>query len=521
MSEREEERCEVAVVGAGLSGLSVARCFCQHNFTDFKLFEASSRVGGRTLSDQDGTDLGGAYVGPTQDRLMSVVDELGLRVRKVNTVGKTVQLLNGVVTSYDGLIPPVSLLGALDLNSAMVHIDEVVAGVNEEAPHLSKNANELDKITGEEFICKMTYTEDARKILRTAVRSILCVEPCQLSALYLVWYIAQSGGVKRIFETQDGAQDCKIVGGAGRIAPLLAEKYTPEGSNRLEVNCPIRSLEIVSSDDSNEETSVKLTASSGKIIHAKRVILAIPPVQMLRLQYTPSLPASRYNALQNWPMGCICKTFVYYKTPFWRDMNMNGTIVCDEGIVCVSYDDTNEDGSNACLMGFVLANQALVDMSLEERKVAICQRYQKCFKNDQALNPIHYKEKKWSEEQWVGGCYVGSVGPNVLTSSRRVQCEVYSSVVHIAGTEAAYRSVGYMDGAIESGERIARNVLVDLSILGASYKNIVSSPTPSVQLPFVPIKITFIEKCLPSVGTVLGLVAVLVAIVTGKIVCEI
>ena len=322
-------------------------CLLQAGFTNFKIFEASSRVGGRTFADEDGTDLGGAYIGPTQDRIMQIVDELGLRLRKVNTGGKTVQLLDGQVQQYDGMIPPVSLLGALDLNAAMVQMDAFVSGVNMASPHLSNDATRLDRMTAEEIICEVTYTEDARKILRTAIRSILCVEPCQLSALYLMWYMAQSGGVPRIFETKDGAQDCKVVGGAGQIAPLLAKKYTPEGSNRLQLDCPIRSLEVLSpsslcgrgergdnssngskdgersestdktpSSSSSSPPSIRLVTSTGKVILAHHVILAIPPTQMLRIQYSPPSSGSQIHCLAELAYGVHLQNFYVLRHSF-------------------------------------------------------------------------------------------------------------------------------------------------------------------------------------------------------------
>lgn len=285
---------------------------------------------------------GGAYFGPTQDRIISIIDEFGLKLRKVDiNSGKTVQIINGVVSHYSGTIPPVSLLGALDLNSAMIKLDDLCSRINLRAPHESTDAESLDNITADQLIQNYCWTQDAIKILRTAVRSILCVEPFQLSALYLVWYIAQSGGVRRIFETSGGAQDSKLIGGAGQIARLLAERYAP--GLKLRLRTPIRSIDSTG-------VGVVLRADDGLCISARYVILAIAPVQMLRIQYTPSLSGLRYQSLQKWPMGCLLKTFMYYETRFWIELGLNGTLVADCGVVCVSYDDSKEDGSMACIM---------------------------------------------------------------------------------------------------------------------------------------------------------------------------
>lgn len=334
----------------------------------------------------------------------------------------------------------------------------------------------------------------------------------------MVWYIAQSGGCKRIFETEGGAQDSKVIGGAGQIAVLLARKYA-NGPDKIALSTSIRSITDMAGG------SVVLQGDNGLRVKAKYVIMAIPPVQMIRLQYSPSLPSTRFQSLQRWPMGCICKTFVYYERDFWTPLGLNGSIVADAGIVCVTYDDTKQDGSKPCIMGFVLSAEALKCRSPEERRQKICEQYARCFKTDEALRSVDYKEKMWADEQWVGGCYVGSVGPGVLTSCKRIHCEpmwetnggisgtVTGPKVHIAGTEAAWRMIGYMDGAVESGERAARNVLVQLGLLPESEYNVISQPNASPQMPHSCLETTLVEKLLPSVGTVLAAGAVMCAVI--------
>lgn len=321
--------------------------------------------------------------------------------------------------------------------------------------------------------------------------------------------VAQSGGPNRIFETENGAQDSKVVGGAGQIAPLLAAKYA---HNKLRVNCPIRT--ITSADESADVELV----SGDLIIRAKYVILAIPPIQQLRIEYTTPLSGTRFQSLQRWPMGCICKTFVYYETNFWKDKDLNGTLVSDNGIVCVSYCDTQEDGTKPCIMGFCLAHEATREMTSEERRNEICQHYAACFQTEKALHSIGYKEKLWSEEQWVGGCYVGTVGPGVLTSCKLVHTQPLYGKIYVAGTESARHMIGYMDGAAEAGERCARNVLVKLGLLDNSLFDVVVKPKPSLQLPFKDVGISAVDKLIPSVsglllfGTIIAVVAVAVAV---------
>jgi monoamine oxidase len=495
---------DVVVVGAGLSGLCAARELKRHApHLRVVVAEASSRVGGRTLVDEDGTDLGGGYFGPTQDRIMHVIDHLGLKMQKINTKGKTVQLLDGSIKHYSGIIPPVNLLGVIDLGAVMRHMDKEVQRVDLVHPHKTSEAEKWDTMTVEEYLQRHCYTESARKLMRVAIRIVLCVEPCEVSVLAWLWYVKQSGGVKRIFETENGAQDSKVQGGAGQIAPLLAKELEP-GTVRL--SCPVRRI------DYTDRSTIRVDGF-GFSLSARFVILALPPMQQMRMEFVPALDHLRCQSLQRYPMGHVVKTFMYYDRPFWREKGLNGSIVCDEGIARVTIEDIKPDGSKPCIMGFVASDKACElggAPQRNERARMLGEHYAKVFQCEDARHPVAYKEKNWAEEPWVGGCYVGVQGPAVITKYKMAHREPIDRRIFIAGTEAAYRMVGYMDGAVEAGERSARNVLVTMGILPASQYDVVSMPAPSPQMPFVNMDLTFAEKIAPSVPQVVSGIAVAV-----------
>jgi len=78
---------DVIVIGAGLSGLAAARAV-QAAGRSVVVVEARDRVGGRTeagtLADGQWIELGGQWVGPTQDRMYELIADLA------NSPGSTI-----------------------------------------------------------------------------------------------------------------------------------------------------------------------------------------------------------------------------------------------------------------------------------------------------------------------------------------------------------------------------------------------------------------------------------------------
>ena len=79
---------EIAIVGAGLSGLVLAQALRRAG-RDVMVLEARDRVGGRILS-VDGYDLGPAWIWPHQRRMRALADQLGLTVFEQHSAGRLV-----------------------------------------------------------------------------------------------------------------------------------------------------------------------------------------------------------------------------------------------------------------------------------------------------------------------------------------------------------------------------------------------------------------------------------------------
>ena len=107
----KELSTSVVVIGAGLAGLSAARALRAQG-VEVLVVEARDRVGGRTLNHSIGdgkvVEVGGQWVGPGQERVLSLIDQLGLETFDTYTVGKNLFEHGSRLSTYRGAIPKVN-----------------------------------------------------------------------------------------------------------------------------------------------------------------------------------------------------------------------------------------------------------------------------------------------------------------------------------------------------------------------------------------------------------------------------
>lgn len=181
---------------------------------------------------------------------------------------------------------------------------------------------------------------------------------------------------------------------------------------------------------------------------------------------------------------------------------MCGSVFTSGGIdfpLTYTMDDTKPDGTIPAIIGFILVDKArkLVTKTPEERRVLCARGLAKAFGDDEALEPIHYEEKNWLAEQYSGGCYTTMYPPGCLTQYARVMREPFGRI-YFAGTETATKWSGYMDGAISSGERAAREILYTMGKI--TREKIWLEEPESQDVIARPFDTSFSEKYMPSVA---------------------
>ncbi|WP_046734010.1 flavin monoamine oxidase family protein [Streptomyces humi] len=455
---------DVAVVGGGLAGLTAARDLVAGGRT-VAVLEARDRVGGRVvnlkLANGGFTEGGGEFIGPTQDRVKALADSLGVATFTTYNTGDNLLYKGGRRTPYDtggllGSVPPVDAAGLANAAIVQSELDSMAATVPVDAPWTAAKAAEWDKQTFESWLNANAVVPSAKFLLDLACTSIFSAQPRELSLLYVLYYIAAAGNestpgtLERLTDTANGAQESRFVGGSQQVPIKLAATL----GDRVVLGAPVRS--VVKSGGSY------LVTADGVTVTATRVVVAVPPPLAARITFDPLLPAARDQLTQRMPMGSIGKAIAVYDTPFWRADGLNGQAVSDSGVVRSTFDNSPPDASYGALMGFIEADEMRAyDAAGEaEIKAAVLADYVNYF-GDKAKSPTSFVLQRWDNEGFSRGGPVAYAPPGVLTAYGAALREPVDGV-HWAGTETSTFWTGFMDGAVRSGERAAREVLAAL-----------------------------------------------------------
>ena len=442
---------DVVVVGAGFAGLSAARDLLRFGH-EVVVFEGRDRVGGRSATTTiAGTpvDLGGTFVGPTQDAVLALAAELGCKTVPTYSRGKNLIRWRGRVRSYRSTIPRLSILELLDVSRIQWRFERACRQVPVQTPWTAPTAHKLDELTLDGWLRSVHASASTRDLMAIMARVTWGCEPQEVSILHAVRYVKAAGGLGPMLDVKGGAQQDRFPGGTQQIAMRMADELGP----RVVLNAVVRRIER------HADGAVEVSSDRGQI-SARSAIVAIAPAHRAGIVFDPALPAEYQKLAQHWPQGKLSKAYAAYDTPFWRANGCSGEALSDEGPVFITFDVSPADEGPGILLGFTDA-RTFDPLPAADRRDRALAGFATLF-GDAALHPIDYVDHCWGTEEFAPGGPTAAVPPGSWTTYGPWLREPVDGI-HWAGTETADKWTGFLDGAVRSGKRAAAEVHRELS----------------------------------------------------------
>ncbi|OBA85713.1 monoamine oxidase [Mycobacteriaceae bacterium 1482268.1] len=447
---------DVIIVGAGLSGMIAARRVLEAGLTPLVL-EADERVGGRILTEEAipgvPVELGAQWIGDTHERMFRLAAELGVATYPQYDEGETSYELGGGSVLRENAFHARFASELKELEMVLRRLDELAADVPVEAPWRAPRAVEWDGITAGAWFDAQGLSAVARTLLEICTVGILAVPTAEVSFLHLLFTIQTCGVTSELFaESEGGAQTTRFVGGTSEIPRRLAALI----ADHIALEAPVLLIE-------HAADRVTVHCREGRVAHGRRVIVAISPTLAGRISYDPPLSGVRDQLTQRVPNGSAMKAFFIYDEPFWRADGFNGQLISDAGPARMSNDSCIPGDDHGVILMFMEGNEARIAgrLSQSERREALTAELVRHY-GPKAAKPEHYVDGEWSDRQWTRGCYNANLGPHVWTKYGPALAAPIGAI-HWASTDTATYWSAYMEGAVDAGERAAREVIASLT----------------------------------------------------------
>ncbi|MFK7857159.1 MAG: flavin monoamine oxidase family protein [Granulosicoccus sp.] len=266
----------------------------------------------------------------------------------------------------------------------------------------------------------------------------------------------QSGKIEKAVGVASMAGAYRLDGGIDTLIQELVAKIT---SKNLLINA-IASQLTLSTDGVSTRV---LIDGEHKTIHSQHVVLALPPRLVDQsLEFDPSLTSNEKKQLKSIPtwMAGHAKFVAIYKQPFWREEGLSGDGFSQRGPLAEIHDASPQQGEFYALFGFLGISATDREGYSDEVKKAAVDQLIRMF-GDKAKNSVAVYYQDWALEPFTS-TIADKIPQTSLAPATELSASEWGKRIIWSGSETANQhshSNGYLEGAVESGQRASRLVI--------------------------------------------------------------
>lgn len=421
---------EIVIIGAGFAGLYSA-CLLQESGYKVTILEARNRIGGRTFT-KDSVELGGDWISSLHPRIIKLCKRFNITFSPQHEDGKVVRYFDQQRDELEEK-PNVQKNVTNIFSPYIEHFDQLVNDLD------FFKSQYLDQISFYDWCRENIQNPTVLKTFNYSFNSLTCVNPKSASMFFWLYFLKSCGGYRALTGVKNSAQEFHIDGGTVILANALAKGL------KIIYNSKVTDVEKYN-DIYRINTQNKLT------YYAAKVISAIPLQLVPTIIWNPNLKQDRISFYQSLQMGNITKIIIQYETQFWKQDGYNAHIVSDTAPIHLCYDVSNNKFNALAI--FIIDHKCYTNEEILDQLAFL-------LKNDLAKHPKKIYIKNWTNDKFSEGGYFCVPPIDSLTKNYRYLTEPEEQIYFI-GTETASQWMGYIEGALESAERLVFQVKSNL-----------------------------------------------------------
>jgi monoamine oxidase len=455
---RAGEDAGIVIVGAGAAGLTCAWRLQQRGFAT-RVIEASTRVGGRmyslrnTFPDGQLTELGGELIDSDHRALLGLAKELGLTPVDLAYVDTT----QGNLFHFGGKVYPNDshLLDAFRPLAAKVLEDLGEDGGNGGVWYEggSEAGIALDRMSLAEWLQSRGFTGLIGDVVRVAYIGEYGLEPEEQSALNLLTLVGTEAPPVDIYGSSDERYHLKE--GNDAVPMELARRL----ARPVELGTELRAVKRRS------DGGYTLTVARGESldeIRADRVVLALPFTVLRHVEMQVELPDVKRKAIAELGYGTNAKLLCGFGRRVWTAAGATGAVFTDLGFQ-MSWETTRaQAGQHGIITNFLggKAGASLHQGATEEHARRFAGQFDKVFQGAAGAFTGQAVRFSWPTHRHTLGSYT-CYRPGQWAGIAGAEAFAVDAL-HFAGEHTSSRFSGFMNGAVESGERVAQELLAGI-----------------------------------------------------------